>query len=113
MTHNTTTTFDKLVCADYVDFGKCRDRFEQISLSRFSFDYMEVKLKMFKQDENKQFRLAENLTMGEADFNQFIRLRNQLVVAVRDFRKEENIPSVQVKLQAKDMEGQLKITETW
>ena len=69
-----------------------------------------MKLKVFKRDENKQFRLAQNLTMGEADFNQFIRLRNQLVVAVRDFSKEENLPHVQVKLLAKDMEGQLKLT---
>ena len=48
--------------------------------------------------------------MGEVDFNQFIRLRNQLVVAVRDFSKEENLPPVQVKLLAKDMEEQLKLT---
>ena len=48
--------------------------------------------------------------MGEADFNQFIGLRNQLVVAVRDFSKEENLPQVQVKLLAKDMEEQLKLT---
>ena len=49
--------------------------------------------------------------MGEADFIQFIRLRNQLVVAVREFSKEENLPPVQVKLQAKDMEQQLKLTQ--
>ena len=48
--------------------------------------------------------------MGEADFNQFIRLRNRLVVAVRDFSKEEILPTVQVKLQAKDMEEQVKLT---
>ena len=48
--------------------------------------------------------------MGEADFNHFIRLRNQLVVAVRDFSKEENLPPVQVKLLAKDKEKQLKLT---
>ena len=48
--------------------------------------------------------------MGEAHFNQFIRLRNPLVVAVRDFSKEENLPPVQVKLLAKDMEEQLKLT---
>ena len=68
-----------------------------------------MKLKVFKRDENKQFRLAQNLTMGEADFNQFIRLKNQLVVAVRDFSKEENLTAVQVKLLAKDMEEQLKL----
>ena len=40
-----------------------------------------MKLKVFKRDENKQFRLTQNLTMGEADFIQFNRLRYQLVVA--------------------------------
>ena len=36
------------------------------------FNYLDVKIKVFKKDENKQFRLAQNLTMGDADFNQFI-----------------------------------------
>ena len=101
---------DKLACTDYVDFGKCQDRFGRISWSKKSFDYLDVKLKVFKRDENKQFRQAQNLTMGEADFIQFIRLRNQLVVAVRDFSIEENLPPVKVKLLAKDMEEQLKLT---
>ena len=48
--------------------------------------------------------------MGEADFKQFIRLRNQLVVAVRDFSKEENLPPVLVKILAKDKGEQLKLT---
>ena len=48
--------------------------------------------------------------MGNADFKQFIRLRNQQVVAIRDFSKEENLLPVQVKLLAKDMEEQLKLT---
>ena len=48
--------------------------------------------------------------MGEAGFNQFIRLRIQLVVAVRHLSKEENLPPVQVKLLARDMEEQLKLT---
>ena len=73
---------------------------------------MDVKLKVFKKDENTQFGLAQNLTIGEADFNQFIRLRNQLVVAVRDFSKEENLTHVPVKVKqlAKEMEEQLKLT---
>ena len=69
-----------------------------------------MKINVFKKDKNKQFRLAQNFTMGEADFFQFIRLRNQLVVAIRDFCKEENLPPVQVKLLAKDMKEQLKLT---
>ena len=110
MAYNTTATLDKLACPDYVDFGKCQDRFGRISWSKNSFDYIDVKLKVFERDENKQLRMAQNLTIGEADFNQFIRLRNQLVVAVRDFSKEENLPPVQVKLLAKDIEEQLKLT---
>ena len=110
MAYNTITTLDKLACTDYVDFGKCQDRFRRISWSKNSFDYLDVKLKVFKRDENKQFRVAQNLTMGEADFNQFIRLRNQLIVAVKDFSKEENLPPVHVKLLAKDTEEQLKLT---
>ena len=69
-----------------------------------------MKLKVIEKDENKHFRLAQNLTMGEADFNQCIRLRNQLVASVRDFSKEENLPPVEVKLLAKDMEELLKLT---
>ena len=111
MAYNTTATLDKLACTNYVDFGNCQDRFGRISWSKSSFDYLEVKLKVFRREENKQFRLAQNLTMGEADFNHFIRLKNQLVVAVRDFSKEENLPPVQVKLLAKDMEEQLKLAQ--
>ena len=65
---------------------------------------------MFKKDENKQFRLAQNLKKGEADFIQFNRVRSQLVVAVRDFSKEENLPPVQVKLLAEGTEEQRKLT---
>ena len=110
MAYNTTATLDKLACTDYVDFGNCQDRFGRFSWSKNSFDYLDVKLKVFKRNENKQFRLAQNLTMGEADFNQFIRLRSQLIVAVRDFSKEESLPLVQLKLLAKDMEEQNKLT---
>ena len=110
MAYNTTATLDKLACTNYVDFGKCQDRFGRITWSKNSFDYLDVKLIVFKKDENKEFRLAQNLTMGETDINQFIRLRSQLVVAVGDFSKEENLPPEQVKLLAKDMEEQLKLT---
>ena len=76
MSYNTTATMDKLACIDYMNFGKRQDRFGRLSWSKNSFDYLDLQLKVFKKDENKQLRLAQNLTMGEADFNQFIRLRN-------------------------------------
>ena len=110
MTYNTTPTLDKLACTDYVDFAKFQDRFGRHFRSKIFFDYSDVKLKMFKKDENNYSRLAQNLTLGEADFDQFIRVRNQLVVAVTDFSKKEYLPPVQVKLLTKDIEEQLKFS---
>ena len=101
MAYNTTATLDILACTDYVDFGECQDRFGRISWSKNAFDYLDVKLKVFNKDENKDFRLAQSLTMGETDFNQFVRLRNQLVVAVRDISSEESLPPVQMELPKK------------
>ena len=31
MAYNTTASLDKLTCTDYVDFGKCQDRFGLVS----------------------------------------------------------------------------------
>ena len=47
--------------------------------------------------------------MGEADFNQFIRQRNQLVVAADNFLIEQNSSSVLQSTLSKDMEEQLKL----
>ena len=47
--------------------------------------------------------------MGEADFNQFIRQRNQLVVAADNFLREENSSPVLQSTLCKDMEEQLKL----
>ena len=88
MAYNTTETLDKLTCSDYVDFGKSQDRFGRFSWSKNDSNYLDIKLKVFKrEDKNAEFRLRQNLSMGEADFNQFIRQRNQLVVAADNFLK--------------------------
>ena len=68
--YNTTASLDKLTCTDYVDFGKCQDRFGRFSWSKNDSNYLDVKLKVFKKDDNKEFRLVQNLTMREADFSQ-------------------------------------------
>ena len=69
MAYNTTASLDKLTCTDYVDFGKCQDRFGLFSWSKNDSNYLDVKLKVFRKDDKKEFRLVQNLTMGEADFN--------------------------------------------
>ena len=89
MAYNTTASLDKLTCTDYVDFGKCQDRFGRFSWSKKDSSYLDVKLKIFKEDDNKKFPLVQNLTMGEADFNQFMRFRNQLVNAAESFAREK------------------------
>ena len=47
--------------------------------------------------------------MGEADFNQFIRQSNQLVVAADNFLREQNLPPGLQTTLSKDMEEQLKL----
>ena len=47
--------------------------------------------------------------MGEADFNQFIRQRNQPVVAADNFLREQNLLLVLQSRLSKDMEEQLKL----
>ena len=64
-----------------MNFGKCQDNFGQFSWSRFDCIYLDVKLKLFKKNDNKEFQLVQNTTMGEADFNQFMLLRKHLFIA--------------------------------
>ena len=66
-------------------------------------------MQLLKKDDNKGFRLAQNLTLGEADFNQFMRLRNQLVNAAGNFAREENLSPVLIPTKFKDMGEQLKL----
>ena len=47
--------------------------------------------------------------MGEADFNQFMRLRNQLVNAAGKFAREENLTTVIYCTVSKGMDEQLKL----
>ena len=70
---------------------------------------MDKKLKVFWKDDKKEFRLVQNLTMGEAGFNQFMRLRKQLVNAAENFAREEFLTPVLIPTMSKDMDEQLKL----
>ena len=110
MAYNTTASLDKLTCTDYVDFGKSLDRFGRLSWTKNDSNYLDIKLKLFtREDKNAEFRLRQNLSMGEPDFNQFIRQRNQLVVAADNFLREQNLPPVLQTTLSKDMEEQLEL----
>ena len=71
--------------------------------------FLDVKLKVFRKDDKKEFRLVQNLTMGEADFNQFMRLRNQLVNAAEKFAREQNLTPVLIPTMSRVMDEQLKL----
>ena len=91
MAYSATDSLEKLTCTDYADFDKRQDRFGQFSWSKNNSNYLDVKLKVIKKDDNKELRLVQNLTMGESDFNQFMRLKNQLVNAAENVAGEENL----------------------
>ena len=110
MADNSTASLDKLTSTDYVDFGKSSDRFGRFFRIKIDSNYLDIKLKVFKREDKKaESRLRQNLLMGEADFNQFIRQRNQLVVAADNFLSDQNLPPVLQSTLSKDMEEQLKL----
>ena len=62
-----------------------------------------------REEKNAEFRLRQNPSMREADFNQSIRQRNQLVVAGDNFLREQKLSPVLQTTLSKDMEEQLKL----
>ena len=93
-----------------MDFGKSLDRFGRFFWIKNDTSYLDIKLKMFKrEDKNAEFQLRQNSSMGEADFNQFIRQRNQLAVAADIFLREQNLSPVLPSTLSKDMGEQLKL----
>ena len=61
-----------------------------------------------REDKNAEIRLRQNFSMGEADFNQFIRQGNELNVAADNFLRERFLAPVLQSTLSKDMEEQLK-----
>ena len=70
---------------------------------------MDVNIKVFKKDENKDFRWVRNVTMGEADFNQVMRSRNQPAEAAEKNGREENLSPVLILRMSSDMDQQIKL----
>ena len=109
MAYNTAASLYKPTCTNYVDFGKCQDRFGLVSWSKINTNYLDVKLKVFKKDDNTEFRLVQNLTKEEADFKQFMRLWNQLVNAAENIARDGNLYPVLIPAMSRDMDEQLKL----
>ena len=110
MAYNTFASLDKLTCTNYVDFGNSSDRFGRFSLSKNDSNYLEIKLEVFnRKDKNAESRLRQNLLMGEADLNQFIRQRKQPVDEEDNSLEEQNLLPILQSTLSKDTEEQLKL----
>ena len=72
---------------------------------------MDYKLKVLEGEDNRDFNLVQNLTMGETDFIQFMRLRNQLVFAAENFGREENLSPLLIPTMPKDIYEQLHLAD--
>ena len=70
---------------------------------------MDVKLKVFKKDDNKEFRQVQNLTGRKENFNHFMQFRNQLVIAAENFARDENLFPVLIPSLSKEREEHLKL----
>ena len=55
LAYNTTASLNKLTRTNYVDFGNFQDRFRQFSCSKKYSNYLVVKVKVFKKDDNEEF----------------------------------------------------------
>ena len=104
MAYNTTASLEKLTCTNYVDFDISHDSFGKVFWSKNDSNYLDVKLKVFKKGDNKEFQLVQNLKVGETDFNQFIRLRNQLVIPLEKFARKQKLSPVLIPIINKDMD---------
>ena len=123
MALNTTSFEDKHLKTDFVDFGKHKNnRFGRISWSKNEktekSKYLEIQVKVFKMDQQGDFRVYQNLNMGESDFNEFLRMMNDLVVAATEFGKEQDLEPLPAytygsiktnRTFSRDMETQLKM----
>ena len=77
--------------------------------SRNQSNFLDMKFKVSKKDDNNDFSLLQNLTMTEADFNEFMPLRNQLVIATENSGQGENLSPVLIPTMSKDMDDQFKV----
>ena len=103
MAYNTSPTLDKQTCTNYVDFGKCQERFGQFFWTESYSNFLDFILKVFKRgSKDADFRLRQNFTLGEADFNQFNRQRIELVVAADNFLREQNLSPILQSTLSKD-----------
>ena len=63
MAYNTTASLDKLTCTDYVDFGKCQDRFRRFFFGQKRFQLLGCKTQSIQE------RRQERVPTGPKSYN--------------------------------------------
>ena len=100
MVFNATVSRDKLSCTIYAEFENV-SRVLVVYLSRFDIRYMDVKFNVFKKDDNRGFCPNQKITTGESDFNQFLRLINELSLAAKNIRRDQNLSFIRITTKSK------------
>ena len=77
MAYNTTASLEKLTCTNYLDFGKFQDRFERFSWSKTDSNYLDVKLKVFKDDNSK-------MTTKSSDWSKILQWEKRILTSFCD-----------------------------
>ena len=115
MTYNATPSVDKLLSTGFLDFGNHeKNRFGRISWSKHEKNgantkFLEIQVKVFRRNEQGEFKVFQNINMGELDFKDFIRMKTELVDAATDFGKQQNLQPITLRPFSRDMETQLKL----
>ena len=83
---NTARFVGKLSCMGNGSFVNCQDIFGEFSWFKKEFHFLDIKFRVFENNKNKDCRLLQLHTMRDViNFNQFMRLRNQIFVAAENF----------------------------
>ena len=80
-----------LLFSDNVDSRKCRDRLVEVFWSKNDSDFLNVDFKVLTKNGHGIFRLVQTIKTREASFNQIMRLKNLLHVAVKNFTRQKNL----------------------
>ena len=110
MVYITSVSLDWLICTDCVNFGKNKDRFGFNSFGPNMIPNTWIqKFKVSPRNGNRDFCLVQNPKIGEADFKQFMWLRNKLVIAAWNVGREEKLSTLLIPTRSNYKYEQLKL----
>ena len=111
MTYNTTVFLTKsLVSAMWTLENANTDLVDSFWCEKDS-NYLDVIFEFFWKDDDRDFQLVQNITMGESNFNQFKQPTNHLVVTNENFASEHTVSPIEITISSY-LEEQLNFVHT-